>query len=421
MHRVWLVTALAGVAGPAAAQDTLLLRTLEAHRLPVRLEAGRLGGAGGDLLIRDGAAARFVAVGEEHGIAQIPAFTAAWFTALAARGFRHLAVEVGPMTGTLLDSLAAAGPEALGAFQRGHPPGFPFFVLTEETDLLVTARRALPNAADVIWGIDYDILGDRYLLEQLERAAPPDAARTTVHEVRAMADSGMVRAVRESNPGLIFLFSAPDEPFERLRTALRPAPGSTADHMIGSMQETAAINRLFLTGQNWESNHRRAALNKRWFMHHYRAARAAGDIAPRVMVKLGANHLYRGLNQTRQYDVGALLAMLAESETATSFHLLVVGAPGGQRAQFNPQRMEYMPLPTSEFPEGPFGSLLYDDAWTLFDLRPLRPILHNRRRGPEIPPGLMELAFNFDALLVVRDAEPSTPIPGVLEALHGLR
>lgn len=276
-----LAMLLATVATPTAAQDSSLLRTLEAHRHPVRLQNGRLTGTGGELLVQEGAAARFVGVGEEHGIAQVPAFAAAWFTALAERGFGHLAVEVGAMTGRLLDSLGREGPEALAAFQRAHPPGFPFFVLREEADLLVAARRALPDRPAVIWGVDYDILGDRYLLERLERSAPPGPAREAVGAVRAMADSGVVRAVREGNPGHVFLFSAPEEPFAHLRTALQPVTGSAEDHTIAAMQETAAINRLIVSGRTWESNHRRAALNKRWFMRHYRAAQALGDTAPR--------------------------------------------------------------------------------------------------------------------------------------------
>jgi hypothetical protein len=420
MRLISLAVALAAGVSSLAAQDTVLVRALEQNRHPVRLEDGRLLGSGGELLVREGAAARFVALGEEHGIAQIPAFATAWFAALTTHGYSRLAVEVGGVTGRLLDSLAGHGVESLAAFQRAHPPGVPFFVLRPEAELLVAARRAHPDARDVIWGIDYDILGDRYLLERLERAAPAGPARDSVRAVRDLADSGLLRAVREGNPGHIFLFSASDEPFLTLRAALRPAAESEADHAIATMQETAAINRLFVTGRNWESNNRRVALNKQWFMRHYRAAKAAGDSAPRVMVKLGANHLYRGLNQTRQYDVGALLAQLAESEGGSSFHLFVVGGPGGRHAQFQPQRMVYEPVPTDEFPGDPFTGLLYADDWTLFDLRPLRPVLHDNRRL-NVPRELFDLVFGFDAMLVVAGAEPSAPLEGVLEALHAPR
>ena len=421
MRLAILLSALAVGASHLAAQDSLLIRTLEANRYPVLVRDGRLEGAGGELLVREGSAARFVGLGEEHGIAEIPAFAAAWFTALAPHGFTHLAVEVGPVSGRLLDSLAAHGLEALAGFQRTHPPGFPFFILRQEAELLVAVRGALPTARQVVWGIDYDILGDRYLLPRLERAAPAGAGRDSVRVIRELADRGIRRAVQEGNPGHVFLFSAPDEPFEKLRAALRPPPGSEADQAIATMQETAAINRLFLTGRNWESNHRRAEMNKHWLMHQYRAAQAAGESAPRVMIKLGYNHLYRGLNQTRQYDVGALIAQLAEAGGGSSFHLLVVGGPGGQRAQFQPQRMEYQAQPTSEFPGEPFATLLLPDGWTLFDLRPLRAVMHDNRRRIDVPEKLFELAFNFDALLVVQGATPSAPFEGVLEALRAMR
>jgi hypothetical protein len=408
------VPALALTASVGAAQDSLLVRTLEANRYPFQLVDGRLEGRGAEWLITEGAASRFVGIGEEHGIAPIPGFVAAYFTALGQHGYRHLAVEVGAMTGRLLDSLAAHGAEAIGDFQRAHPPGFPFFVLRDEAEMAVAIRRAMPAAR--IWGIDYDILGDRYLLPRLERAAPPGPARDTVRAIRAMADSGLRRAVREGNPMHVMLFSAPPEPFERLRAALRPVAGSEADIAISTMQETAAINRLFLSGRNWESNHRRAGLITHWYMQHYRAAQAGGDSAPRVMVKLGYNHLYRGLNQTRQYDVGALISQLAVAEGGSSFHLLVIAGPGGRRAQFQPQRMEYDSLPTSEFPREEFGRLLHEGAWTVFDLRPLRALIHDNRRRLVVSERLFDLVFNFDALLIVPGAVPSRPFEGVHEA-----
>ncbi len=47
-------------------------------------------------------------------------------------------------------------------------------------------------------------------------------------------------------------------------------------------------------------------------------------------------------------------------------------------------------------------------------------MIHNNRRLAA-PDALVELAFNFDALLVVRGAEPGTPLEGVLDALRALR
>ncbi|MDH3732427.1 MAG: hypothetical protein OEU54_02795 [Gemmatimonadota bacterium] len=408
--------ALAVVAPAVQGQQTdpRLIELLETNRHPVAITSGRLAGSGGELLTGAGRASRFVLVGEEHGIAEIPLFTAAWFRSLVPWGYRHLAVEVGPDAGVLLDSLARVGPRALAEFQEARSPGFPFFILESESRLLVDAVSELPDVDDVIWGIDYDILGDRYLFPVLEAAARDDDARKVVAEVREMADAGLSQVIETGNPGALLLWSAPDDPFIRLREAIDPEPGSRADRVIETMQETARINRLFLSGQNWDSNHARAGWLKLSMSRHLDAARTRGEAHPRALVKLGANHAYRGLNQTRQYDVGTMLAQVAEAEGSGSFHLLVVGGPDTRRSQFNPIALSYeteaagmlsVILPTQ--------ALVLPDAWTLFDFRPFRAAIHERR--VDVTQELFDLVFNFDAVLVMTGSTPARPWfdPGV--------
>jgi hypothetical protein len=416
--RVTLLAALLVIAAaPLHAQDVdaRLVEMLQANRHPVTIQNGRLAGSGGDVLTAAGRAARFAFVGEEHGIAEIPLFTAAWFRSLIPAGYRHLAVEVGPDAGLLLDSLAQIGPQAMSEFQEARAPGFPFFILESESRLLTEVRAALPDVEEVIWGIDYDILGDRYLFPILEAAAETDEARRVVAEVRQQGDDGLTQVVETGNPGMLLLWSAPDEPFDRLRTALDPAPGSRADRVIETMRETAFINRLFMDGRNWESNHVRSTWIKKSTARHLDAARAAGESEPRVMVKLGANHTYRGLNQTRQYDVGAMLAQVAEAEGSRSFHLLVVGGPDTRASQFNPVALNYETAPVGMLSVVlPTQNLVLPDAWTLFDFRPLRAAIHNRQ--VDVTQEMFDLAFNFDALLVMTGSTPARPWfdPGVV-------
>lgn len=394
---------------PVRAQDSALVELLVANRHSVWLSGDTLAGDGGRLLLDEAAGARYALLGEEHGIAEIPAFASAWFRGIVPAGYSRLAVEVGPDAGVLLDSLASSGVAALREFQDAHAPGFPFFVLESEAKLLVNARTALPDEPVVIWGIDYDILADRYLFPLLEMAAESDSARAVIRSVQAQADSGIAEAVRTGNPGLIYLFSAPDEPFVRLRRALEPDSGSSAMRVIETMQETAAINRLFMSGENWESNRRRVAWLKRSMSGYLEAGRKAYGEQPKVMVKLGYNHLARGLNDSRQFDVGAMLAQLAEADGERSFHLLVIGGPGARTAAFNPMEMRYVEQPASALGDAaagaPLAELALENGWTLFDLRPLRPAIHDRRVNAS--DALVRLAFNFDAVLLISGGTPA--------------
>ena len=123
---------------------------------------------------------------------------------------------------------------------------------------------------------------------------------------------------------------------------------------------------------------------------------------------LGANHVFRGLNRTRQYDIGAMLAQLAEAEGGQSFHLLVVGGPDTQHAVFNPVRLTYEPQPVGLLSSDlPFAELLLPDVWTVFDVRPLRTLIHDGRMT--VPESLSEIVFNFDAVLVLSGSTPAAP------------
>ena len=77
-----------------------------------------------------------------------------------------------------------------------------------------------------------------------------------------------------------------------------PDPDPESALALDVIQETLAINQLFLTNHNWESNERRAQLNRRNFLRHWNEARTGGS-AQRVMFKFGASHMIRGLRPLR--------------------------------------------------------------------------------------------------------------------------
>lgn len=406
-----LVPAAAAAQQPAA--DSALLAALRQNRHTLSAGSdGRLQGPGARVLLDAGRASQFFLIGEEHGIAQVPQLAAGLFRGLAPAGYRHLAVETGEAAAAAMNRAAVRGDTALATFMRGSWPGVPFYALREESRLLADAVRAAGGRTDVVWGLDYDILADRYALRRLRDIAPGPAARAAADRALAAADSMLRASVRTQNLAGIMMFAAPDTAFAPLRRAYAPAPGSEADRILEELEATLRINAFQISERYHEANVARGAVMKTRFMRRYREAVAAGDPLPRVMFKFGANHAMRGHSFVNFYDLGNAVHELAEMNGGRAFGLMALAGRGTQAAGIDPATFGYVPRPVDE---AAWAKPLYDLAdpgsWTLYDLRPLRVPLAARRLGA-VPPLLARVINGFDAVVVLSGSGPSTSMAG---------
>jgi hypothetical protein len=414
----WLTACIAGLSvclvhpGPVTGQSPLM-EALQAQRHVFEMdEEGRLAGPGARLLVDAGREARFFLIGEEHGVAEIPLVTAALYRALAPHGYRHLAIEIGDgLAATLNRVLLDGGDEGLIAWQRDHPPGVPFYAWREDASLLQAVVDDSGGRDDVLWGLDYDIVADRHALARLVELAPDQTARRLAESVRARADSAFEQAMATGNPGLLFMFGGPTDVYAELRAAYSPEAGSEADRLIGLMEETRAINGLFGQGRGYESNLRRARFNKRQFARLFEESRAWSGSPPRVMFKFGASHMVRGRSFTDVFDLGTVASELADVLGGESFHVLMAGGDGTLRGMIDPRVFRTVEAPAemaaAEWAR-PFFELADPDRWTMFDLRPLRPLIP---RFGELHPRLVQVLYGFDAFVVLSGSGPQHDLP----------
>jgi hypothetical protein len=402
---------LAQVAAAAPPPDTALRAALRAARHVVTLDAaGRLGGAGGELLLRETSAAQFVLIGEEHGVAEVPKLVAAVVRHGAAQGYRYLGIEVGAQMAGELNRMALSPDitKRVDQFTRDRPPGIPFFTLREEAELLGAAVAAMGNRPDVLWGLDYDVVADRWLLPRLRESAATPAARRALDDAIALSDTLLARALREKNPGLAMMFGGTDSVFTALRAALAPAEASEADEALALMEETLAINQLFVSRRGLESNERRGRLMKRQLARALTGARMEGAL-PKAVFKFGASHMMRGRTLTDIFDVGNTLAELADLEGRSSFHVFVLGGPGSQHAQMDPTVFKYKPAP-GDLDRIPALAALAAESppgqWTLFDVRQLRA----RARSLTTDSAVLQILFGFDVVVILGGSTPSTSL-----------
>lgn len=407
----------------ASREGPAVVSALQEHRYPLALEDGELSGPGADLLLREAAAVRYLLVGETHGVAEVPGVVAALFRELQDDGYRHLAVEIGPVQAEKIGEVLA-GPrpmEAYRSFVGEHWPAVPFYGWREEAELLAAAVDA-GGGGDVLWGPDYDILGGRYPLHRLRELAPDSAAKAAADRVIVVADSLLASALESGDLSRVMLFSRPDTVWERLREAYRPEPGSEADGILFQLSATARINEAWTSGRRWLSNQRRAALLK----HNFLRQRARAAPGARVLVKTGAYHVMRGRTPTDVLDVGNLLSELslaeavgawggaealdggarrrAETAGSGSFHVVLLGGPGRQRTALDPKGWSVRQVPTFLSREGfwgaPLGEAVYEDRWTLIDLRPLRPLVSGGELA-DVGPEMERAVFAYDAAVVL--------------------
>lgn len=407
----------------ASREGPALVSALQGHRYPLALEDGVLSGTGADLLLREAAAARYLLVGETHGVAEVPGLVAALFRELQDDGYRHLAVEIGPVQADKIGEVLA-GPrpmEAYRSFVGEHWPAVPFYGWREEAELLADAVAA-GGRGDVLWGLDYDILGGRYPLHRLRELAPDSAAEAAADRAIAAADSLLASALESGDLSRVMLFSQPDTVWTNLRDAYRPAPGSEADRILFQLSATARINQAWTSGRQWLSNQRRAALLK----HNFLRQRARAAPGARVLVKTGAYHVMRGRTPTDVLDLGNLLSELSLAESAGawggaeaaargatgeagptgsgSFHIVVLGGPGRQRTALDTKGWGVRQVPTFLSQEGfwgaPLGEVAYEDRWTLIDLRPLRPLVSSGELA-DVGSEMKRVLFAYDAAVVL--------------------
>ncbi|PZR02640.1 MAG: hypothetical protein DI536_36805, partial [Archangium gephyra] len=362
--------------------------------LPITFSSDGLSGTGGERLRAELASAQFVAVGESHGFADVPEFSLALTRDLRRIDPRlHHAIEIGPFSARWLARRLQSAPgdgglEAVARGLAGTRLAMPFTSNVEDARL----AAAFPNVdgALQLWGIDQEFVGAAALLAQDVGDAPASAPQAAV----AL--------------GGLWLPTATAEDFQALSARYRD--DSAARAMIDALSESAGIYRFNVAGASGASNEARGVLMRRYFLDAYRAA----GPAPRVLLKMGANHLGRGTTATGIYDLGSLLPGLAAANDMTSLHVAFMPMAGQVRNLDSTQEHATVVVP---YQDKTVAALLaaagIDErrieatGYVLIPLTNLRYRLTVKQRAT-LPAGSRFLLEGFDYLITTRDARAAT-------------
>lgn len=404
----FLATALTlGFAGPAVA-DTAVLDKLQASRLAITLDQGTLSGPGAAPLLQASRQAQYVLLGEDHGVAEIARFSSAYFNALAPAGFTTLVTENGPVVAGALDGMLkrADAVTAIARFDAAYPDAIAFYTMRQEAEMLAGfAVAAGPRFEQ--WGIDQEFVGTaKYLIAQMLTQPVNPAARAKLEALRQREAVASQKAAATGNPLEYLLLSASDEEFASLRPLLAGSREQTALGLLDALLESRAIYQKSASrvpGDRDISNRMRLALLKRTL------ASRLGVQEQKLVVKLGANHAYKGINPLNNRDVGNFLAERAEGQGRTSLHLIVLAAKGKQLRFAGAGKP---PRPAEIEPDSSAFKLLAsaaatDGHWSLFDLRPLRSGARKLAAGDI---DLLNLINGYDFALLIPEGSASTQL-----------
>lgn len=393
----WLLTSVPAVAAESSVEAEGLGKLIAGNAHTLSVEDGGIDGPGAEWLVKRADQSRFVLLGESHMTAEIPRIARGIWQAVHPLGYEYAAIETSPWAASLIeDKLRSDRNNAYSDYVTdGNHWTIPFYTTLEDSDFLRSVIKTSGAKGPALWGLDQVFnAGGVRVLKRLLMLAATDQQRKAVEKA--------LEAARR-NPE--FVGTAGEDELRGLESAFEGARGEAA-RLVSQLLLSHEIYGPFSRddGNVYRANRQRESLMKRNFMDYYLEAGKRVGMPPRVFLKFGAFHMFRGHTPTHVLGLGNFVTEVAIADGAESIAVLVVCAGGRARA-FRTGEAE--PCQGLRLPEA-FKRLYPDDGYALFDLEALRP---HHDLWASFPRILRKVIWSYDAMIVVPEASPAT-MPG---------
>jgi hypothetical protein len=400
LARLFLLAAVYLLSFPTYAQDSTLTRLIRQNSAPFTPIGHQFTGSGWEALQRAISQSQFVLLGEEpHGAAEIPGFADVVAQVLHPKAF---VAEISPYEAQQLNQLAAQ-PGLPTAYQQHYPFSLSFYSYTEEFQLV----QALHARGVPVVGIDMHYVGNTgHLLDQMADLAQHKPVQISL---RRLAQTYLTHDRQVYQPGskVQFYLSTRSPAAVDSLVALTAQESAQVQQMAHALATSYAISRTYQTRAplptGFSGHQARVNLLKRNLLSQLKPYQmGATQRLPKLLFKFGTNHVGRDRALgSNIFDIGNLVANLADAQDSRSLHLLIVGKQGTQNttdtfdhtqnsSPLTPQDNDY--LQAFFHQSGP--------TWQLVDLRPARQALLNQQVAVQNP--LLERTLlNFDYLIVI--------------------
>jgi hypothetical protein len=370
---------------------------------------GRMSGPGAEIIRAQLPTAQFILFGEDHGFADSPIVLHAIAREAKPLGFRYLVEEVGPLsTAMIRQTLNNDGMEGLHELVNDAPFGFPFLSLKDDAELASDFLGTDEKGTPFLWGVDQEFEGSPvFHLRRLVAIAPDDSARAAAQKLLDAETTAAAKADWKN----FLLMQGGDGDFDALAAQFKES--AEAQTIIAELKESAAIYQLYTHGHAYENNARRARLLAKNFLADYKSA---ADPMPKVIFKMGIEHVALGTTTVDTIDLGTLASKIAQLDGKTALRIAFLPT-GGSNLSFQHQ-------PGSPTTVGPYKSdvagkffpaigidpaALPKDAWTLIPLEPVRQTLDSGGIQ-KLSPMSRFILLGFDYVITTPDAKPGVSL-----------
>lgn len=329
---------------------------------------------GKSFLLEEARKSSFFMLGELHGENEIPTLLKALWPAMGQGGYRYIAAEISPWAADRLE------------FGSNDPADIQGLRSKSEAQFVHSAGS---SKVPILWGCDMEEMQPQFLIRRLGALNPRNA------KIQQMVATGATSYNRKMAPELI----------KSLRDAGKIRDENLDDVSLRSnLEATLEIDQARgnpderLTAQLL-----RESLMKEQLLLHYRAHVRTGSDA-KVMLRFGRNHLHRGYDERGISTLGNFIAEFAISEGKTAFNAAAFGTGGtasllgetwNADERNDDDAFQYL------------ASLAHYDG-TVFDLRPLRPVLHAipAEKRTALENRLFFWSNSYDAIICYKSVTP---------------
>jgi hypothetical protein len=345
-----------------------ILASLESHQYD-------LASNGPDFLLSEAKRNDFFLLGELHGDNEIPELLRILWPQMWRDGYRHVAAEVSPWTAQQLETIpAGTGPRIQGLWTKQQAADVRTF--------------ATPGSI-VLWGCDMEEIHPEYLIRDLAALDPGDSS---LKQMVSLTSNGYSRKMASD---LLALMQSSHAERDAVVNGI-----SLRQNLLATLEieKNRSSPESKMTAQN-----QRELLMKTQFLEHFRQS-SASEPKSKVIFRFGRNHLHRGYDARGISTLGNFIAEFAVSRGQKAFNVGAFGA-GGKETLMGET------FAADERQDEPAFALLAAHAKypaTIFDLRPLRPLLHaipaDKRTALQI--NLVYWADSYDALICYKNVTP---------------
>ncbi|MES2060800.1 MAG: hypothetical protein V4456_02695 [Bacteroidota bacterium] len=347
-------------------------------------------GEGWNVLLTEINKAQIVLLGEQHGEAEIPVFTIKVAEVLKPKA---LITEIDPYTARQLQkiSIDTAG---YSAYFKENPYDFAFYSYQTEMEL----ARQMTLAHTDIWGLNeinflslgtfFNTLAGKAKLPANKILAQKRAKQYASHDrliykdINRYSDFIAYKIKPASLDSLLYAFRNESNECKKMLRDLKaslPIYANTSYQMRVNLMKKNLLNYLspYITTDSIR--------------------------IPKLLFKLGANHVPRTNDLRDFFEVGNLASNLAEASGKTSLHIMIFGKAGtvNQMAPTN-NRVAIQPYDAATDKDldmfKPFYSPVSDQEWVLYDLRPIRDAVNDGKLS--VNRNLKGFIMGYDLLVV---------------------